>query len=61
MQSLFEWDFNDSPKYKITPIVKRVADELAPGLENVEFAIELAGGVVDKQEKLDAIIEKAAP
>lgn len=61
MQSLFEWDFNDSPKSKITPIVKRVADELAPGLENVEFAIELAGGVVDKQEKLDAIIEKAAP
>ena len=61
MQALFEWDFNSAPARAVPGIVKRVIADLAPGLENADFAGVLAAGVAEKQNKLDAIIEKAAP
>ncbi len=61
MQALFEWDFNSEPAAKVPDIVDRVITDFAPGLENAGFALTLASGVAEKQDKLDAIIEKAAP
>ena len=61
MQSLFEWDFNGNENSKIDSIVKRNAGQFAPGLEDASFINFLVKGVLKKQKKIDAIIEKAAP
>lgn len=61
MQSLFEWDFNDQKPNDLDQIVSNNVDEFAPGLEDVSFIKELVHGVVEKKEKLDDIITKAAP
>jgi len=61
MQALFEWDFNDLADTAISDIVKRITEEMAPGLDNSQFAAELASGVATKKDQLDSIIEKAAP
>lgn len=61
MQSLFEWDFNASDAKVLPRIVARNVAEFAPGLEDSTFVDQLVAGVVEKQEKLDLIIEKAAP
>jgi len=61
MQALFEWDFNDISASKADELVNRVIADFAPGLDNPGFARELVTGVAEKQDKLDAIIEKAAP
>ncbi len=61
MQALFEWDFNDISAAKADSLVSRVIADFAPGLDNPVFARELVLGVAEKQDKLDAIIEKAAP
>lgn len=61
MQSLFEWDFNSSDPKVLADIVSRNVAEFAPGLEDSTFINALVSGVVEKQEKLDLIIEKAAP
>ncbi|MDQ5957722.1 MAG: Transcription antitermination protein NusB [Patescibacteria group bacterium] len=61
MQALFEWDFNTVSTGKVANLVNRVITDFAPGLDNPVFAHELVQGVAEKQDKLDAIIEKAAP
>lgn len=61
MQSLFEWDFNGNDNSKIDFIVKRNIEQFAPGLEEASFVDFLVRGVLKKQKKIDAIIEKAAP
>lgn len=61
MQSLFEWDFNGNDNSKIDFIVKRNMEQFAPGLEEANFIDFLVKGVLKKQKKIDAIIEKAAP
>jgi transcription antitermination protein NusB len=61
MQSLFEWDFNGYRNQSLSGIVKRNALEFAPGLEDISFILLLAEGVAKHREKLDFIIEKAAP
>jgi N utilization substance protein B len=61
MQSLFEWDFNGSEVKVLPSIVSRNVAEFAPGLEDSNFIDNLVSGVIDQQEKLDLIIEKAAP
>lgn len=63
MQALFEWDFHEGGRKTsdVDDIVTRITEELAPGLDSGEFAKKLVDGVVVKQEKLDHIIEKAAP
>ena len=61
MQSLFEWDFSDQDKSKIDAIVKRNAEQFAPGVEDYSFVDLLVQGVIKRQKKIDSIIEKAAP
>ena len=72
MQTLYEWDFNnygkDSPPKadqplagKINEILERNIQEFGPGLEDDEFVQDLIKGVLENQEKIDAIIIKTAP
>lgn len=61
MQTLFEWDFNECDKKDIDALIERNIKQFAPGLEDSSFVYELAQGVVKKQDKIDKIIEKAAP
>ncbi len=61
MQALFEWDFNNYSGDRAEAAVARLAQEFAPGLDDLSFAKTLAGGVVSEKEKLDHIISKAAP
>lgn len=61
LQSLFEWDFNGCQEKTLPAIVERNVAEFAPGLENLDFVRSLTDKIVAHQEKLDLIIEKAAP
>lgn len=61
MQSLFEWDVSGLTPDDMTDVIKRNADEFAPGLEDVSFVNDLVTGVIKQKDKLDNIIEKAAP
>lgn len=65
LQTLFEWDFSasteDAPKKQIGAVLTRINEEFGPGLDDDSFLKTLVNGVVAKQEKLDRIIEKAAP
>lgn len=61
MQSLFEWDFNGYDESDMGEIILQNVDEYAPGLEDVSFVKNLVVGVVKHKDKLDNIIEKAAP
>lgn len=61
MQTLFEWDFNNYSSSNLNLITDRLAKEFAPGLDDVGFAKQLVEGVSKNREKLDNIIEKAAP
>ncbi len=61
LQSLFEWDFNGYQNQAISAIIKRNVEEFAPGLEDQSFIDDLALGIAEKRDKLDLIIEKAAP
>ncbi|MFA6476159.1 MAG: transcription antitermination factor NusB [Candidatus Paceibacterota bacterium] len=62
MQVLFELDFRDgSPAKKIDETIERVVAEFAPGMEDLSYVKEIVDGVVSHQDKIDAIVEKAAP
>lgn len=62
LQTLFEWDFyGKSPNTDIGSILDRNVSEFAPGMGDASFMTELLNGVVEKREKIDDIIEKAAP
>ena len=61
MQTLYEWDFNGRDIAAVGAILDKNMQEFGPGLEDQSFSRELVRGVLDKQGKLDAIIEKAAP
>lgn len=61
MQSLFEWDFNSYDSSVIGDVIENISHEFAPGLEDITFVENLVAGVVKNKEKLDNIIEKAAP
>ncbi len=62
MQSLFEWDFNGKDPQQLALVVDRNKKEFGPGLdEEYEFIDRLVQGVVENLEKIDVIIEKAAP
>ncbi len=60
LQTLYEWDFSER---KIEPeeILKRNAEEFAPGMGEDHFAKALLKGTISKQSDLDDIIGKAAP
>lgn len=61
MQCLFEWDVSGLDGNDIAEVIKRNAEEFAPGLEDVSFVSDLVAGVIKQKDKLDNIIEKAAP
>ncbi len=60
MQSLYEWDFCGK-KLDLTKVIEKNVKEFGPGLEDQSLVWQLANGVVEQIEKLDKIIEKAAP
>jgi N utilization substance protein B len=62
IQTLFEWDFdNCNNSNEIKKILERDFKEFAPGLDNFSFVCRLVEGVIKNKEKIDKIIEKAAP
>lgn len=62
MQSLYEWDFKGRPgSDELSEIVQRNINEFASGVDDPTFIIQLVKGVVEHLDKLNAIIEKAAP
>ncbi len=61
IQSFYEWDFHGMKKDSLKEIVERNIKNFGPGLEDTNFVWELVNGVVEHLEKVDKIIEKAAP
>ena len=62
MQSLFEWDFNGKDPKELAEVIDGNKQEFGPGLdEEYAFIDRLVKGTVDNLDKIDAIIEKAAP
>jgi len=63
MQSLYEWDFKralgEEPDVK--ELVGRNVKEFGAGLEDSEFPSELARGVLEHLEDIDALVSKFAP
>ena len=61
MQSLYEWDFYGQKPKDLEKIVERNIREFGPGLEEADFIWKLVEGVTSHLDKLNKIIEKAAP
>ena len=61
LQSLFEWDFNGHEDVAIEEILKRNAEEFAPGVGDISFVKGLSESILSKRGDIDTIIEKAAP
>jgi N utilization substance protein B len=61
LQTLFEWDLNDVEKSGVDAILERNVDEFAPNKTDTPFMKKLLDGVLQKQQELDLVIEKAAP
>src|SRR3989344_2922913 len=62
LQSLFEWDFEGANiKKNFSEILKRNIEEFAPGIEDTKFIKDTAEGILKHQNKIDEVIEKAAP
>ena len=58
LQSLYEWDFyNKSADLKDS--IERNLEEFAPGFSEKKFVMDLAEGIKDKADELDAIIVKS--
>ena len=60
MQSLYEWDFAGKKKDKVEEIISHNVKEFGPGLDD-DFVDSLVRGTVDNIEKIDKVIETAAP
>ncbi len=60
LQSLYEWDFLNRVE-DLSKIVERNIQEFGPGIDEPEFVWKIADGVKDHIEKLNAVIQKAAP
>lgn len=61
LQTLFEWDFSSIPNDKVSAVLETNAREFAPGGGDLAFMANLLHGIIEKREKLDAIIVEAAP
>ena len=61
MQSLYEWDFYGQQKGSLEKIVERNIKEFGPGLQDASFVEKLVKGVSSNLDKIDKIMEKAAP
>jgi transcription antitermination protein NusB len=60
MQSLFEWDFN-SKSTELDSILSHNIEQFGPGMEDAEFATNLAHGVVEHLDEINTIITETAP
>lgn len=60
MQALFEWDFNNQQE-DLKEVVQKLLGEFAGGVEDPQFAIDLALGVRDNMLEIDKIIAETAP
>ncbi|MEX0909705.1 MAG: transcription antitermination factor NusB [Candidatus Paceibacterota bacterium] len=61
LQTLFQWDFNSAPSESVSSTLEENAKEFAPNTGDFTFMANLLHGVLEKREKLDAIIVEAAP
>lgn len=61
MQSLYEWDFRGKDNTLLDTIVARNLAEFGPGMDEEEFVRTLVDETLKHRQKIDAIIEKAAP
>lgn len=61
LQTLFEWDQNDSKKDETELILDRNIEEFAKNKSDKPFMTRLLDGTIAKQKELDLVIEKAAP
>ena len=63
LQILFELDFQEGVKSSafVDETIKRIVDEFGPGIEDLSFVEEIVRGVIAHQDKIDLIVEKAAP
>ncbi len=61
MQSLYEWDFRGPANHELLNIVKRNFLNLAPGLADQSFVINLARGIAEHQPDIDRTITTYAP
>lgn len=60
MQSLYEWDFGGK-KRDLREITEHNVQEFGPGFEDDTFVYQLIDGVSQNIEKIDKIINTAAP
>lgn len=61
MQSLYEWDFNKKTEDQIGEVIAHNIKEFASSLEDQRFIDDLVKGVLENRDKIDKVIEKAAP
>jgi N utilization substance protein B len=61
MQSLYEWDFRGQDNNVLPDLVAQNTKEFGPGMEDDTFIKNLVDGVIGHIQKIDQIIEKAAP
>lgn len=61
LQTLFEWDQNDSSRDEVEASLERNIEEFAPNKSDRPFMRQLLDGILQKQKELDLVIEKAAP
>lgn len=61
LQSLFEWDFQNSPESEAEKIFKRNVEEFAKDSNDMDFMENLFKNVLSKRGNLDELIVKAAP
>ena len=60
MQSLFEWDFNNKTE-NLDAVLQKNVEQFGPGLEDADFAKNLANGVKDQWDEIDTVITDTAP
>jgi len=61
LQTLFEWDFAEKSEEGALEILKRNADEFAPGMGDFSFVETLLENILSRRKDLDLVIGKAAP
>lgn len=61
LQSLYEWDFKDCPAGGLLLLVKRNFTNLAPGLADQSFVVNLVKGVEERRDEIDKTIVAYAP
>ncbi|MBI4139296.1 transcription antitermination factor NusB [Candidatus Uhrbacteria bacterium] len=60
MQSLYEWDFHHAQRDAVQ-ILERNLEEMAPELDEKDFAKHLVADLLAHRDEIDAMISKFAP